>query len=105
MPAAAENWTVEDTYRESFYLILTVTDWKQTLDFSRDTTVHETNIFLGEHPSDSRINTLIPLSMLAHYYIATLLPTEYRHAWQYAFIGIEANAVAINANINFAIHF
>jgi hypothetical protein len=37
--------------------------------------------------------------MLAHAYIATLLPAEYRKAWQYAFIGIEANAVAINANV------
>ena len=102
----AEEWTTQDTQRESVYLTLTAIDWNQTLQGAKQPDhYYETNIILGSHPSDSRLNTLIPASMLAHYYIATLLPRGYREAWQYALIVVEANAVSNNFSIGLSVRF
>lgn len=102
----AEEWTTQDTQRESVFVAITAIDWSQTLQIAkRPDHYYETNIILGNHPSDSRINTLIPTAMLAHYYIATLLPRGYREAWQYAFIAVETNAVSNNFSIGLNVKF
>lgn len=101
---ADDTWTREDSYREAVYLTITAVDWNQTLQINSNGG-YETNPILGSHPSDAKINTLIPAAMLAHYYIATLLPTEYRKAWQYSFIIIEASAVSNNLTTGIKVRF
>jgi hypothetical protein len=91
-------------YREAVYITLVAVDWNQTLQINAHG-MYEMNPILGSHPSDAKINTLIPAAMLAHYYIATLLPTEYRKAWQYAWIGIESAYVVRNMSLGLQINF
>ena len=101
---AQDQWTESDSYRETAYVVVTAVDWNQTLQINSHG-LRESNVILGSHPSDSRINTLIPASMFAHYYIATLLPTEYRKAWQYTWIGIETGYIFNNFSLGLKIKF
>ena len=112
----AENWSKADTAWECTFLAVAAVDWAQTHwaakhDFYWDGHQHdETNIFLGSRPSTGKVDTLIPLGMLAHVAIAMALPSKFevydsnigtvninfRRIWQCTWIVGEVTAVGIN---------
>jgi len=94
---AADSWTDGDTNREYAYLALHTADWLQTRQISKHPERWgESNLILGKHPSTRNVDVYFALAGLAHYEVAKLLPTEWRKAFQYLSIGIEAGYVAHN---------
>ena len=112
----AKDWSKADTAWECTFLAIIAVDWAQThwaakRDFYWDGHQHdETNIFLGSRPSTSKVDTLIPLGMLAHTLVAMALPSKFevydsnigtvninfRRIWQCTWIVGEVTAVGIN---------
>lgn len=65
----------------------------------------EINPFLGDHPSQGRINTYFVGMIVGHTAIARLLPNPYRRWWQGVFIVTEAGFVAHNFSIGARVEF
>ena len=99
MNANAAQCTRADTAREIVYQSLAAIDWMQTQDIARHYGYHETNIILGKHPNNARINTYFALTGIAHYAVATMLPEKYRAPFQYISIGVEVGAVYNNWSV------
>ena len=101
----AENWTKADTAWQATFLAVTTVDWMQTRwmtrhDWQWDGEYHkEMNPILGSHPSIKKVDTLIPLGMVAHTLVSMALPPDYRRIWQCVWIGIEGAYVYNNYNI------
>ena len=93
---AFDEWTKEDTAYQLTLTSLLLIDWAQTREIVKDPSRRETNPFLGSNPSMEQVNTLIPLSILGHYIISTILPQEYRRTWQNIWIGVELHSVSYN---------
>jgi len=108
VPASADDWRSEDTYREAAYLTLHAIDWGQTLDIADKcghTDYHEHNPILGECPSRSRVNAYFATSAILHYAVSQSLPPKYRKTWQHVTIGVEVGAVANNISIGLNVGF
>lgn len=104
--AHADNWKQGDTYREVAYQIVAAIDWGQTLNTAKNPdTLEEHNAILGKHPSVSKVNTYFVLTGLVHWGVAYALPREYREAFQYVTIGVEANQIQSNFSINIGVKF
>jgi hypothetical protein len=104
-PCLADPWTTADTYREATYLSLLAVDWAQTRSFLRQPNCYEQNKFLGQHPSQNKLDAAVLITGLAHVYVANLLPEKYREPFQYISIGIEGGAVAHNISTGVNIKF
>lgn len=107
IPAAhADEWTRSDTYRETAYLALHVTDWLQTRTIAKNPDVwYEKNIILGSHPHVDRVDAYFILAGLAHVGIAAILPNEWRAPFQYFTIGFESGVVAHNYKVGVKVGF
>ena len=120
--AENKNWSTADTVRESTYLVLLATDWAQTRSFMRIGNTcrarlpnmdksqtcsgyDEMNPFLGAHPHKDRVDITIIATAIAHVYVASILPANYRKAFQYVSIGVEAGAVFHNYSIGIKARF
>ena len=107
LPAFADEWTTHDTERESAYIALLVADWAQTRYCIRhpEKGFYEQNALLGKHPSQGKIDAVVTLSAVGHYYISSILPKEWRKAWQYVTIGIEGSVVVHNWSVGAKVKF
>jgi hypothetical protein len=106
LPAAASDWTAEDTAWQASFLALHVVDWGQTRDIAaQPNRYHETNPILGEHPSQARVDRYFAATAILHTAVAYTLPPKWRRAWQYVSIGYQAGFVASNYNIGLRINF
>jgi hypothetical protein len=95
-PAGAV-WDSGDTTRQWVLTGLICVDWLQTQEIVKDPDNRtELNPLLGEHPSMSKINVLIPLSIIACYLTARVLPEGWRPWFQWAVIIIESLAIYNN---------
>ena len=106
--AHADDWTQQDTYRESAYLAIHTIDWLQTRTIAKENWPDgrfERNHILGKHPSVQTLDIHYAVTSIGHYYIATLLPTEWRKAWQYIAIGDAGSAVINNHSLGVRIKF
>ena len=103
--AQADEWTQADTSRQTVYTVLHVIDWRQTIDIARHPEQQEMNPVLGAHPNNSRINTYFATTLAAHYLIAKAFPAEYRKAFQYVTIGVEASVVQSNFALGLSVGF
>lgn len=114
--AQADDWTREDTYRQTALTGLLVADWAQTRWAIKHNEKHcsyqenchsyeEDNALLGKHPSIGKLNTLVGASIVGHAAMARVLPSEWRKGWQYVWIGIETNAVYRNHQVGIKFHF
>lgn len=108
----SREWSRADTAREITYLTLTTADWAQTRwmqsrnwRLDEDTILYERNPLLGRNPSKRKINTIIPLAMVAHVLIANELGPTWRPVWQYFWIAIEAGAVHHNYRVGIGMEF
>jgi hypothetical protein len=110
-PAWADDWTREDTYRQTALTALLVVDWAQTRwivkhpDPINGVQHSEGNPLLGSHPSVGRVNNLLAASIIAQAGIAYMLPPEWRRGWQHVWIGIEAGAVFHNHSVGVKLEF
>ncbi len=107
----AENWTKTDTAYQATFLSIATVDWMQThwmakQNWQWDGEYHkELNPFLGSHPSEGKINTMIPLGIVAHTAIAMALPPNYRRIWQCVWIGVESLAIYHNYSVGVKLEF
>jgi len=110
----ADDWSKEDSYRQTALTVLLVADWGQTRwaikqnekNCVRPCQVYEEgNPILGKHPSIGKTNNLIGASIIGHAAIAYILPRQWREGWQYVWIGVEANAVNRNQSIGIKFNF
>lgn len=108
-PANAGDWSKADTKREVAYQVVAAMDWAQTryIAESCHTDKHflETNLILGECPSDGRVNTYFVISGLAHYGVSRLLSPKHRETWQAFTLVIETSYVANNITIGVGMKF
>ena len=103
-PCRASDWVQSDTVREAVYLAFHCADWSQTLDISEHNVV-EKNIYLGRYPVRGDINKYFIATGLLHAGVSYVLPPEYRKAFQFVTIGIEAGTVARNYRIGIGLSF
>ena len=94
-----ESLSKRDVAVQLVYTGIVLVDREQTLDIKNHPELHENNFILGEHPSDERINTLIPLAIAGHWLVTWWLPKEKRMAWQLFTGGAETAAVFHNYQI------
>ena len=79
------------------YTALVVADWSQTKKIDSTPGIAEVNPFFGSpHPSQSKINTLIPLGLLAGWVGLYVLPKEWRVSYQASLITAESYAILNN---------
>ena len=108
LPAATwgSNWTTADTLRQAAVTALLVVDWQQTRwAMEHPSKYREINSALGESPSTGRLNNYTAISIVGHAAVSVLLPTEWRHGWQYVWIGIEAHTVYRNHKVGVRMEF
>lgn len=95
-----EDWSREDTYRQSALTVLLIADWAQTRHIAKNPDYWiEPNKFLGQHPSVGRVNNYFTMIMVSNPVIAYNLPYTWRHAWQYVWIGMEGYSVHGNYKV------
>lgn len=83
--------------RELGYLALHGMDWAQTRTIAKSPhQFHETNPFLGEHPSVGKVNNYFLSTGLMHALLANQLPPELAKIFQYGSMGFEAGFVGKN---------
>ena len=108
LPAFADEWSDADTKREAVYLSIHTIDWLQTRTIAKENWPDgrfERNQILGKHPSVQTLDIHYAITSFGHYYIATLLPTEWRKAWQYIAIGDAGSAIINNYSLGVRIKF
>jgi len=99
------SWTKEDTALQLTYTVLHVADWNQTLQIVDSEDHEETNVILGRHPSKDEVNIYFASTLMAHYYVAHILPKPYRSYWQMVWIGIEYDVVRHNTRNGLSVNF
>ena len=107
----AKDWTNKDTAYQATFLAVTTVDWLQTRWMAKqnwhwDGEYHsESNPILGDYPDSKKVDTLIPLGMVAHTLIAMALPPDYRRIWQVLWIGVEGYCVTTNYSAGVHLEF
>lgn len=85
---------------EILYLLLHFLDYQQTSYIVRHPeSYHETNIFLGHHPSQEKVNNYFLITGLGHGLLTFSLPEKYRKIWLTTTITIESSYVLNNLRI------
>jgi hypothetical protein len=103
---AADPWSDADKTREAVYLILHAADWGQTRSIADSPeSYRENNPFLGEHPTQKRVDAYFAATALLHIGITHVLPADWRPAFQYFFIGLESGVVVNNYRAGVRINF
>jgi len=108
LPASTweSNWTTADTVRQAAVTALLVVDWGQTRwAMDHPSKYRELNSVLGDHPSAGRQNNYTVLAIVGHAAVSAFLPPEWRHGWQYVWIGIEAHTVYRNHKVGVRMEF
>ena len=106
----AEEWfgelNHEEIIAEAVFVGLAVLDWNQTLQIAKHPDEYsETNFIIGEHPSEGRVNILMPAGIVLHALVTYALPRKYRSFWQYVWIGEEAACVYQNWRTGLTVRF
>ena len=101
-------WSTADT-------VVTTMDWGQTLDIvDRGDTYHETNFYLGDHPSRGKVNTYFFIANAFQWGVSWALPTDAellgfrfnpRRAFQVTWATVETTTVAHNYAIGLRFSF
>lgn len=100
---AADPWTKAQINQQVAFTVVLAADWAQTRDIKNHPNLHEANPFLGENPSDREIDEYFATAAIGHLAVAHVLPGKWRDAWQYFWIGAEANTVARNYSLGLRI--
>lgn len=103
---AGDDWTREDTYRQTALTALLIADWAQTRYIAKhpDEFREESFALIG-HPSVGRVNTYMAGLIIGHAAISYVLDPEWRRSWQYLWIGAEFNQVRRNVSAGVKLQF
>jgi len=101
----SRGWSKADTERALGDTLATAADWAQTRGIVADENFHETSPILGRSPSMRRVDTHFPVVMVLKPLVAWLLPPDWRPAFQWIAISVEAGAVAHNARLGVQMNF
>lgn len=94
------GWSKQDTMRELAFAGVTAADWYQTEQITHD--CNEVNPMIGKCGNGPvGVDIEMPTAIISHVLISGLLPTKYRHMWQYVTIGTETLQVASNYRIGY----
>ncbi len=105
LPAAPE-WSKADVGRELAFGTLLAVDWAQTREIAAHPERYdEHNPILGQHPSSGRVDAYMIAAGALHFGIANLLSGDWRSAWQWGGIVIEAGAIGSNYLIGIGVPF
>jgi hypothetical protein len=102
----ASEW---DTETKALYwsgAALIVADWGQTRVISRNPqSYRELNPWLGEHPSQSKVDAYFLGYLLTHYLIADMMPEPYKGKALAVILAVQFSAVRGNASIGINMRF
>jgi hypothetical protein len=86
---------------------LLIADWSQTRQIPRspDQGWYETNIYLGEHPGDGRVNGYFATCLVVNTVIHRVLPEPYLRYYQTGVVAVEAIAIGNNYNLGIKVKF
>lgn len=90
---------------ELAFAAMMAADYAQTMDIKQHQGFYETNRILGPHPSDARVRNYFVAMTAAHWAITNSLPEQYRPAWQWGSIAVEATFLLRNRAIGLRIAF
>jgi len=99
------NWSSGDTNRQLAFTALQMVDWAQTREIARNPDFYETNPILGKYPRKTEVDVYFAATTLGHYLVSQALPSDYRKAWQYVWIGVQAGYVTHNYQMGVRIRF
>lgn len=92
---AHAEWTKEKFAHELCYVSVVVNDWMQTRDISKYN-LKEENRIMGNHPSNTTIDTYFASLLLINMAINYVLPEDYAKLWKIYCIADHSNAISIN---------
>lgn len=101
----ADEWTNRQIAQQAGVTLLLAVDWAQTRDIKNHPGFHESNPILGEHPTDKEVDQYFAAAAIGHAVITHLLPTEWRDAWQYVWIGAQTSTIARNHSLGIKFDF
>ncbi len=102
---AADPWTDRQITQQAGVTFLLAIDWAQTRDIKNHSGLHEANPILGEHPTDREVDQYFAAAAIGHAVVTHFLPSDWRDAWQYVWIGAEAGTIARNYNLGVRFEF
>ena len=102
---AADAWSTTDKALATAFVAGSIADWRQTRDIANHPDIHEVNPFLGDHPSNSRIDTFFVASRLITLGAAHFLPGKYRTPFLTGAVAIQVGYVANNAHLGLKVGF
>lgn len=106
LPSYADDWTREDTYRQSALTALLIADWAQSRYIAKTPNLgYETNHVLKDHPSVGRVDNYFIVATIGHAAISYVLPPTWRQGWQYFWIGVEVQKTVHNYNLGVKFSF
>jgi len=103
--AHAEEWGKSERVEEGVFLSLMSVDALTTLDIKNHVGNRETNIILGDHPSDASVIGYFGLTALIQYLIVDSLPNEHRALVIGMTITPEIYAVNKNLKVGLSVRF
>lgn len=104
--SARAQLSEEDLKRQLAYTGLLLADWAQTRYIAtHPADYHETNPLLGKHPSLARTNNYFAASLAVNWGAVYAMPADWRPAWQYSFIAMEAFFVLRNRSLGIGFEF
>ena len=101
----ANDWTTNDTIRQTAVLSTFSLDYAQTRDIKNHAWAYETNPILGRHPSDRRITLYFLSASVIHTGIAYKLPPDWRRGFQYTTLALQLAVIAHNKKIGLRFEF
>ena len=100
-----DDWTTDQIVKEVISESLLVSDYQQTIQIRHHKSLHETNIILGKHPSNDRIEVYFGSVIVSHLIISDLLSNKYRDYFLDGTIGLELIVVGHNKQLGLSIKF
>lgn len=99
----AEDWSKTDTSFQGMYTALLIADWMQTKKISKSNNHRETNIMIGDHPSEDKTDLYFTATAIINYQIAKRLSKPYRRYWQSFWTLFQFGFVEHNRRLGFKV--
>ena len=103
---SAAEWSKEDQQRQLIYTFVHVLDWAQTLEIASSSgAFFEKNKILGKHPTRTKVNIYMSLTLAGHWAIAKNINKKHRRSFQLTSIGVIFLTVLRNQYLGLTIRF
>lgn len=100
------SWSATDIALEATVATVFLIDHNQTRQIKNHPGLHESNIFLGKHPSDTHIRNHFLLAMVGHAIIVNAMgPGKLRTQFQAGTVAVEMIVIGRNKKLGLNIKF